>query len=140
MSGLAALLSRFVAAMGGAPAAGGILVVGVVAGGILGAAAGGAFGPAPAPSADELAIYPCPNAGPPLLHVPLHQQVLATGKSADGTWIRIHFPAPGRIEALVQAKALKFGGPTDSLPIVDCSPEVAFAIIPSPSARNRSSP
>ena len=42
MSGLAALLSRFVAAMGGGPAAGGILVVGVVAGGILGAAAGGA--------------------------------------------------------------------------------------------------
>jgi hypothetical protein len=132
MMGPTALLTKSIAAVGGAPAAGGILVVGAVAGGVIGATVGGAFDSPD--SANELAIYPCPNAGPPLLHVPLGQHVLATGKSADGSWIRIHFPAPGRTEAWVQAAALKFQGPIDSLSIGDCVPEVALLIPAEPSA------
>jgi hypothetical protein len=132
MIGPTALLTKSIAAVGGAPAAGGILVVGAVAGGVIGATVGGAFDQPP--SATDLAIYPCPNAGPPLLHVPLGQHVLATGKTADGTWIRIHFPAPGRTEAWVQAGALKFQGPIDTLPIADCLPEVALLLPAVPSA------
>ena len=38
------------------------------------------------------------------------QQVLATGRNEDSTWLRIHYPSPGRTEAWVEAGPLTVDG------------------------------
>ena len=97
MSLLGTWLAKFTGAMGGAPAAGAIVVGGLIVGIVVGAGTGGgAIGGSPAPSVALSEIYPCPNMGPPLLTVKSGQHVYVTGKTADGTWLRIHYGSAGR--------------------------------------------
>ena len=79
------------------------LVIGGAAGGFIASGPGGSQGTAGA----QLEIYPCPDQGPAIAKVSSGQQMLVTGKTADGAWLRIFFPAPGRTEGWVQAQALK---------------------------------
>ena len=59
------------------------------------------------------------------------QRMLATGRTADGAWLRVHFPAPGRSEGWVEAAAIHLERAPDSLPVAGC---VAEAGAPAPVA------
>jgi hypothetical protein len=125
-------IGKVLAAIGGAPAAGALIISGVVVGGLLGAGAGGAFEPEPPVVTDALPIYPCPKTGPALARAPSGQHMLVTGRSADGAWLRIHFAGPSRTEAWVPASAIRLDQPLDDLPIADCQPEDAVAKVVPP--------
>ena len=133
MSLLGTWLAKFAGAMGGAPAAGAIVVGGLIVGIIVGAGTGGgALGGSPAPSVALSEIYPCPNMGPPLLTVKSGQHVHVTGKTADGTWLRIHYGSAGRAEAWIPASAYQVLGSLDGIPVASCAPEALLAVVPSP--------
>jgi hypothetical protein len=125
MSAIGVLLAKVVGSVGGPVATGA-----VVAGGIaVGAIGGGLFasgGGQQASAGGELAVYPCPNQGPAVATIHAGQQVLATGRTADSTWLRIHFPDPSRAEAWVQAGPLTVAGAVASLPVAECQPELAI--------------
>jgi hypothetical protein len=127
MSAIGAAFARGVASLGGPQVAAAIVVGGIVVGGLGGAYAGSrSSGQAVVPGG-ELAVYPCPNQGPALLAVKGGQKLLATGRTEDGTWLRIHYPLPGRTEAWVQSSPLTVAGAVASLPVAACAPEVAMA-------------
>jgi hypothetical protein len=125
VSAFGAGLGKAVGGLGGPQIAAivvaGGLVVGAIGGGVF---AGGASGPQGSSSA-TLSIYPCPDTGPALATVPSGQQFLVTGKNADASWVRIHYPLPGHTEAWVTAGPLEFDGSLDSVPVVPCAPLVA---------------
>lgn len=126
MSAIGAALGRGVASLGGPQVAAVVIVAGLVAGVTGGAAIGsGGFPGQAATTSGELAVYPCPDQGPALLTVKGGQKLLATGRTEDGVWLRIHFPLPGRTEAWVQASPLSVSGAVDSLPVAECAPEFA---------------
>ncbi len=126
MSAIGAALMRGVANLGGPQAAAVVVASGLVVGGLGGAviASGGSSGQ-PATTSGELAVYPCPDQGPALLTITGGQKLLATGRTEDGTWLRIHYPLPGRTEAWVQASPLSVKGEVVSLPIATCAAVVA---------------
>jgi hypothetical protein len=130
---LGASLGKFAAATGGWPAAGGIIVTGLVIGAIVGATAGGAFngGGTAQPSVAEADIYPCPNVGPALMTLHQGQHVLVIGKSADGQWFEVDYPLKS---AWVQAAAYALlGGATPGdVPVTECDPAALAAVAPSP--------
>ena len=127
MSAIGAALVRGVASLGGPQVAAAIVVGGIVVGGLGGAYAGSRSSGQSVVPAGELAVYPCPDQGPALLTVRGGQKLLATGRTEDGTWLRIHYPLPGRTEAWVQSSPLKVAGVVASLPVAVCAAEVAMA-------------
>jgi hypothetical protein len=133
---LAAPLGKFAAAMGGAPAAGGIIVTGLVVGLIAGASAGGAFnaGGSAQPSIGQAEAYACPNMGPPVLTLTSGQHVLIIGKTADGTWFEAFAPGPGRKSVWVPAAAyaLLGGAAPDDIPDTECDPATITAAAAAP--------
>ena len=128
MSAFGAAIAKGLAGLGGPGAA-----AAIVAGGILVGALGGGFaatqgsGQQPASATGKLAVYACPDSGAPLVMIQGGQKLLVTGRTADSAWLRIHFPEPGRPEAWVQASPLKVDGTVASLPVAECSPELAVA-------------
>ena len=126
MSAIGAAFSRVLGGIGGpatvAIIAGG-LVVGALGGGLV---AGGGPGQ-PASATGSLAVYPCPGTGAPLTMIQAGQKLLATGRTEDSSWLRIHFPEPGRTEAWVEAGPLQVQGSIAGLPVAECAPEVAAA-------------
>lgn len=135
MSAARAWLAKLVGAVGGAPTVGALVVAGLIVGGLGGAFAGGAFGRGSGtPAEGELAIYPCPDAGPVIAVAGPGQRLLVTGRSADGAWLRIHFPAPGRDEAWVRAAELRLEGALESVEVAECGPQALVIGNPSPTA------
>lgn len=129
MSALGASVGKAVGGLGG-PAATTVIVVAGLAAGALGGgfvANGGFSGGQSASSAGKLAVYPCPETGPVIATISAGQQVLTTGRNEDGSWLRIHFPAPGRTEAWVEAGPLTVDGTVSTLPAATCEPELAIA-------------
>jgi hypothetical protein len=124
VSAIGLLVARVVGSVGG-PVATGAVVAGGIAVGALG---GGLFasGGQQASASAELAVYPCPNVGPALSTIHAGQQVLATGRTEDSTWLRIHFPDPSRAEAWVEAGPLTVDGAVASLPVATCVAELAI--------------
>ena len=125
MSAIGAAFSRGVASLGGPQVAAVVVAGGLIVGGL-----GGAYVASRPPGesvvpAGELAVYPCPDQGPALMTVKGGQKLLATGRTEDGAWLRIHYPLPGRSEAWVQASPLSVAGAVDSLPVAVCAAEVA---------------
>jgi hypothetical protein len=55
------------------------------------------------------------------------QKVLATGRNEESTWLRIHYPSPGRPEAWVEAGQMTVDGSVTGLPVAECIPELAIA-------------
>jgi hypothetical protein len=131
VSALGVFLSRAVATLGGPQAAGAIVVGGLVVGAVGGGAiASGVLGGGhTGTSGGTVGVYPCPNQGPALVTVAGGQQLLVTGRLADGSWLRIHLPSPGRSEGWIQATPLTVKGSIDSLPVVTCAAE---AVVPPP--------
>lgn len=128
MSSAGGLGARLLASVGG-PQTAALLVLGGIVAGALGGGAitGGVFSGPTAASGNELAVYPCPNVGPPLTTIKRGQKMLVTGRTEDGTWVRIHFPEPGRTEAWVQAQPLTVSAALSSVPVATCAPEFAAA-------------
>lgn len=131
MSAFAAALAKLTGSLGGPLVTTGLVVGGLVVGGLVGglAAAGGPGG-APASSAARLAVYPCPGTGPALAEVGSGQQFLVTGRTPAGDWYRIHFPAPGRTEAWIEAARVRLVDAGASLPEAACAPQVAALVPP----------
>ena len=134
MNALSALLARVLGALGGGPVTAGLVIGGLVLGGVGGAVIGSSGGPSASPSGATLAVYPCPDQGPALLQVPGGQQMLVTGRTADGTWLRISYPAPGRSEGWVRAAALHVQGDPSTLTVATCAPEAAPPDLAKPGA------
>ncbi len=126
MSAIGAMFSRVLGAIGG-PGTAAIIAGGLVVGALGGefVAAGGSSQPASATG--SLAVYPCPGTGAPLTMIQAGQKLLATGRTEDASWLRIHFPEPGRTEAWVEAGPLQVQGSVAGLPVAECAPEVAAA-------------
>ena len=127
MSAIGAALVRGVAGIGGPQVATAVVVGGLVVGGLGGAFVATRPSGQPAVAAGELAVYPCPDQGPALLAVKGGQKMLATGRTEDGTWLRIHYPLPGRSEAWVHTSPLTVDGSVASLPVATCAPEPEMA-------------
>ncbi len=126
MSAIGAVFSRVLGAIGGpgtAAIVGGGLLMGAIGGGLV---AGGGSGQA-ASATGSLAVYPCPDTGAPLTMIQAGQKLLATGRTEDASWLRIHFPEPGRTEAWVEAGPLEVQGSVAGLPVAECAPETAAA-------------
>jgi hypothetical protein len=128
MSAIGAAFARGIASLGGPQVAAAVVVGGIVVGGLGGGfiASRSTSGQSVAPSG-ELAVYPCPNQGPALIAVKGGQKLLATGRTEDGTWLRIHYPLPGRTEAWIQTTPVTVEGAVASLPVATCAAEVAMA-------------
>ena len=128
MSAVGGAIARAVSALGGPQVAAVVVVAGLVVGGVGGSlvALGGSSN-APASSSGQLPVYPCPNQGPALVSVAGGQQLLVTGRLADGSWLRVHLPTPGRDEGWIQASPVTVKGSIDSLPVATCAPVVAVA-------------
>ncbi len=56
---------------------------------------GGAPG-GPAVNAGTLALVACPDTGPVIGHIKKGERVLLTGRSSDGSWLEVFFPAPAQ--------------------------------------------
>jgi len=124
MSAVGASLANALGALGG-PATAAVLVTGGLVAGALGGGFIAASGSSqPATATGQLAVYPCPDSGAPLLMVQAGQKLLATGRTEDAAWLRIHFPEPGRTEAWVQASPLQVNGAIAELPVAECAPEI----------------
>jgi hypothetical protein len=126
MSAIGAFVARVVTTVGG-PVATGAIVAGGIAVGALGGGLFASGGAQQASATGQLPVYPCPNTGPQIAVIQAGQQVLTTGRTADSTWLRIHFPEPGRPEAWVEAGPLTVDGAVASLPVAGCEPELAIA-------------
>lgn len=128
MTTVGGVVGRALASLGGPQTAVLLVVGGVIAGALGGGAmASGVFSGPSATSAGELQVYPCPDIGPALASVKSGQKVLVTGRSEDGTWLRIHLPEPGRTEGWVQTKPLTLSQSISSVPVATCAPEIAAA-------------
>ena len=67
-----------------------------------------------------LELLPCPGQGPVIGSIPRNQQVLVTGRSADGGWLQLYWPAPGIESAWTKAGPLQLEGDAASLPVAAC--------------------
>jgi hypothetical protein len=126
MSAFAEALARALAAIGG-PAPAAALVVGGVVVGALGGGFLAANDSRTVTAGDQLAVYACPGTGSPLVNVPPGQRMLATGRTEDSVWVRIHNPDPARPEAWVHAALLTSAGDINGLPVSTCLAELAVA-------------
>lgn len=128
---LGAALAKGVASIGGAGATTAVVTGGLVVG-IAGAIGTGLA--TPGGTGDELVILACPDEGPELARVTAGQEMLVTARTDDGAWLRIHFPAPGRSEAWVEAAALRIDGDLATLPVAGCASVAAATASPQPVA------
>jgi hypothetical protein len=126
-----AALAKGVASLGGTGVTTAVVTGGLVVG-IAGAVGTGLA--TPGSSTDELPILACPGEGPELARVAAGQEMLVTARTQDGTWLRIHFPEPGRTEAWVEAAALRVDGDLSTLPVADCAAVAAATSAPVPVA------
>ena len=75
----------------------------------------------PARPARSSRSLPCPGGGSPMAEVGSGQRMLATGRTADGAWLRVHFPAPGRSDGWVgRRQPSHLERAPGRLPIVAC--------------------
>jgi hypothetical protein len=143
MAGLGAIAGGGLFSGPGLAALGAGLLAGVVGGGALVATGTVEFGGTPAGGAAAgavLELVPCPDQGPVVGTIPKGQEVLVTGRSADGGWLQLYWPAPGIERAWTKAGPLDLQGDPASLPVEECeapptpSPRPTVEPTPSPTA------
>jgi hypothetical protein len=66
-------------------------------------------------------VLACPDQPPVLAEVTDGQRLLATGRSADGSWLQIYVPLPGVDRGWVEAKVLQLESAADALPVTACA-------------------
>jgi hypothetical protein len=126
MSALGATFARSLGGLGGPGMAAALVAGGIVVGAIGGGIVASGSTSQPASATGKLAVYACPGTGAPIATVKAGQKLLATGRTDDSSWLRIHFPDPARSEAWVQAAPLQVPGSVASLPVATCQPELAI--------------
>jgi len=108
-------------------------VVSLAAGGLSGVVAMSALiatgvvavGP-PAAGPQPLALVDCPGSGSVVAAAQPGDQMLVTGRSADGAWLRVYVPGPAS-DGWVQASTLDLLADGSALPVAGC---VESAVVP----------
>jgi hypothetical protein len=115
-------------------------VVQLVAGGLSGVLgmsaliATGVVAPSPpAAGPQTLALVGCPGSGSVVAVAKPGDQMLVTGRSADGAWLRVYVPGPVGNDGWVPATALNLLADGSSVPVADCDVAAATAT-PGPTA------
>ena len=139
MAGLGALGGSGLLAGNSLAVLGAGLLTGAVAGGALVATGtvefgGNAAGGGGNAGGAALELVPCPDQGPVVGSIPRNQQVLVTGRSADGRWLQLYFPAPGIERAWTMAGPLQLEGDASSLPVAECAAPPSPTAEPTPAA------
>lgn len=118
-----------------------IAIAGVIAGSV-GSLLIGTGGRAAQPPAGPLPLFACADGQTKVGEVQPGQAVLVTGRTADGTWVEVHFPVPGQDRAWAQRGALVLDGEPASLPAASCetSPDLPAGPIASLSIARLYSP
>jgi FlaG/FlaF family flagellin (archaellin) len=124
--------------LAGAVGGGALVASGTVQfGGNAGAGQGAGAGPG-------LELVPCPDQGPVIGTIPRDQQVLVTGRSADGGWLQLYWPAPGIESAWTKTGPLQLEGDAGSLPVAECeappTPSPRPTVEPTPTPEPTPSP
>jgi hypothetical protein len=78
------------------------------------------------PPPDQLALVGCPGSGSVVAVAQAGEQMLVTGRSADGAWFRIYVPGPTASEGWVRAASIELLADGSALPVGTCG-EVATA-------------
>jgi hypothetical protein len=115
-------------------------VVQLAAGGLSGVLgmsaliASGVVAPSP-PAADPqtLALVGCPGSGSVVAVARPGDQMLVTGRSADGAWLQVYVPGPAGNDGWVPAATVNLLADSSALPIADCAVAAATAT-PGPTA------
>jgi hypothetical protein len=129
-------LTGFLPALGG----GANSVVQLAAGGLSGVLgmsaliASGVVAPAPpAAGPQTLALVGCPGSGSVVAVAKPGDQMLVTGRSADGAWLRVYVPGPVGNDGWVPATTLNLLADGSAVPVAACD-VVAATATPGPTA------
>lgn len=101
----------------------GVLVIGALAACGTASDTAAPISPSAQPAGD-LAIVACPGSGALLALASPGQQMLITGRSADGSWLRVHVPGPIGNEGWAPADAFQVDGDPETLQAVRCGAEL----------------
>jgi hypothetical protein len=85
-----------------------------------------------APAGGTTAAYACPNVGEPLDELAIDEQVYVTGRTADGEWLEILWPAPAVHRAYIRSASARLDGAIEEVPITECARTTAA--LPSPAS------
>jgi hypothetical protein len=121
-------------------------VVSLAAGGLSGVVAMSALiatgvvavGP-PATGPQPLALVDCPGSGSVVAAAQPGDQMLVTGRSADGSWLRIYVPGPAG-DGWVPASRVNLLADGSTLPVAGCSQVAAATGSPAPTAMPTATP
>jgi hypothetical protein len=116
-------------------------VVSLAAGGLSGVVAMSALiatgvvavGPAPA-GPQALALVGCPGSGSVIALAQPGDQMLVTGRSADGAWFRVYVPGPAGHDGWVPAATVNLLADGSTLPVAGCGEVAAATGTPAPTA------
>jgi hypothetical protein len=86
----------------------------------------------PAPSPVPLALVECPGSGKVIAAAQPGEQMLVTGRSADGAWLQIYVPGPVSTQGWVPADSVRLLADGSSLPIGTCGAVADAAGSPQP--------
>jgi hypothetical protein len=84
----------------------------------------------PPPSPGPLALVRCPGSGPVIAVAQPGEQMLVTGRSADGAWFRIYVPGPIAGEGWVRSGSIELLADGSALPVGSCGDVAAATTIP----------
>ena len=98
------------------------LLTGAIVGSVL--VASGLF-PRRPQTAETAALLACPGTGAVLARIPAGQNLLVTGRSADGTWLQVYVGEPGVDRAWAPATSLRLQAAVDALPVSGCDTSTA---------------
>jgi len=84
--------------------------------------------------ARTLAVVGCPGAGSLVAVAQPGQQMLVTGRSADGAWLRIYVPGPASNDGWVPASSVNVLADASGLPVAGCAEVAAATGTPGPTA------
>ena len=129
---MSALLSALGGSVGGAQLVAGALtgvmtMSALIAGGVVSAASG----PPPVPA--NLVVSGCMGSGILTIAKP-GEQMLVTGRSADGSWLEVYVPGPAAHSGWVPAGSVNLLADGSGLPVVGCSEVAAATGTPAPKA------
>ncbi len=94
-------------------------LTGIVASGVLIAAGVVPFREAATPPA-RLALVQCPGSGAVVTVAQPGEQMLVTGRSADGAWLQVFVPGPVSSEGWVRSDSIRLLADGSGLPIASC--------------------
>jgi hypothetical protein len=86
------------------------------------------------PPPSPLALVRCPGSGSVVTVAQPGEQMLVTGRSADGAWFRIYVPGPASSEGWVRAGSIELLADDSALPLESCGEVASASGSPGPTA------